>query len=193
MEKILFINACVRPMSRTMELANTVLSRLGGEVEEVNLQSEMVQPHTWERLKKRDALLSAGDFSDPMFRYARQFKQADTIVIAAPYYDLSFPATLKNYLESICNVGLTFYYDENEIPQSLCQCRRMIYVTTCGAEYLPDFGYQYVRRLFSEFFKVSDSACFFAEKLDLRGADQEQIMADAKEMILRTLGEPEQK
>lgn len=193
MEKILFINACVRPMSRTMELANTVLSILGGEVEEVNLQSEMVQPHTWERLKKRDALLSAGDFSDPMFRYARQFKQADTVVIAAPYYDLSFPATLKNYLESICNVGLTFYYDENEIPQSLCQCRRLIYVTTSGAEFLPDFGYRYVKRLFSEFFNISDSACFFAEKLDLRGADQEQIMADAKEMILRTLGEPEQK
>ena len=154
MEKILFVNACIRPVSRTMELANAVLSRLDGEVEEVNLQNEKVQPHTWERLKKRDALLSAGDFSDPMFRYARQFREADTIVIAAPYYDLSFPSTLKNYLESICNVGLTFYYDENEIPQSLCRCRRLIYVTTSGAEFLPDFGYQYVKRLFSEFFNV---------------------------------------
>lgn len=183
MEKILFVNACVRPMSRTMELAKCVLSHLPGKVEEVNLEAEAIRPHSWESLQKRDRLLSAGDFSDQMFRCARQFREAETIVIAAPYYDLSFPSSLKNYLESLCNVGLTFYYDENEEPQTLCRGKRLIYVTTSGAEFLPDFGYNYVKRLFAEFFHIADAKCFYAEKLDLRNSDPAAIMAEAKRKI----------
>ena len=37
MDKILFINACVREESRTLALAKEVLSRLEGNIEEVNL------------------------------------------------------------------------------------------------------------------------------------------------------------
>ena len=37
MEKILFINACIRPDSRTLELANCILENLSGTVEEVKL------------------------------------------------------------------------------------------------------------------------------------------------------------
>lgn len=187
MEKILFVNACVRPMSRTMELAKCVLTRLDGEVEELNLEAEQIRPHNWERLQKRDALLASEQFDDPMFRYARQFREADTILIAAPYYDLSFPSSLKNWVESICNVGLTFYYDEHDMPQTLCKGKRLIYVTTAGAEYIPDFGFGYIRRVFSEFFHIEDAVCFHAEKLDLRGSDVDAIMEAAKAEIDRTL------
>lgn len=183
MEKILLVNACVRPMSRTMELTRYVLSRLEGEVEEVNLEREAIRPHTRESLEKRDRLLKAQRFDDPMFRYARQFRQAHTIVIAAPYYDLSFPSSLKNYLEALCNVGLTFYYDSNDQPQSLCAGSRLIYVTTSGAEFTPEFGYGYVKRLFSEFFHIEDSVCVFAEKLDLKSSDPAAIMEEAKRKI----------
>lgn len=184
MEKILFINACVRPHSRTMELANTLLSQLSGQVEEVNLQKECIQPHTWDRLSRRDPLLAAGDFSDPMFRYARQFREADTIVIAAPYYDLSFPASLKNYLESVANVGLTFFYDENEVPQSLCKAKRFYYVSTSGAEFVPTYGFEYVKYLFREFYHIEEGHCFFAEKLDLRDSDPEAILREARDKVL---------
>lgn len=179
MEKILLINACVRPMSRTRILAQRVLSHMEGEVEEVNLEQEDIRPHTRERLQKRDALLSAGAYDDPMFRYARQFRDADTIVIAAPYYDLSFPSSLKNYLESVCNVGVTFYYDSNDQPQTLCRAKRLIYVSTSGAEFLPDYGYGYVKRLLAEFFHIHDAVCFFAEKLDLASTDTDALMQDA--------------
>ena len=187
MEKILFVNACVRPMSRTMELARLVLSKLDGEVEELNLEAEQIKPHNWQRLQKRDALLASEQYDDPMFRYARQFREADTILIAAPYYDLSFPSSLKNWVESICNVGLTFYYDEHDMPQTLCKGKRLIYVTTAGAEYIPDFGFGYIRRVFSEFFHIEDAVCFHAEKLDLRGSDVSAIMEKAKAEIDRTL------
>ena len=183
MEKILFVNACIRPMSRTMVLAKHALSKLEGDVEELNLEAERIQPHNWERLQKRDALLSSESFDDPMFRYARQFRDADTIVIAAPYYDLSFPASLKCWVESICNVGLTFYYDDQNQPQTLCKGKRLIYVTTSGAEFIPDFGFGYIRRVFSEFFHIEDAVCFHAEKLDLPGKDVEACLARAADKI----------
>ena len=41
-----------------------------------------------------------------MFDLASQFQQADEIVIAAPYWDLSFPAILKLYLENIYVTGV---------------------------------------------------------------------------------------
>ena len=40
MEKILFINACVRENSRTLELARCILDKLNGEMGEINLEQE---------------------------------------------------------------------------------------------------------------------------------------------------------
>lgn len=183
MEKILFVNACVRPMSRTLTLAKYVLSKLNGEVEELNLETEQIQPHTWNGLQKREALLAAPAYDDPSFRYARQFRDADVILIAAPYYDLSFPSSVKNWVERICNVGLTFYYDDQEQPQTLCRGRKLIYVTTAGAEYIPDFGYGYIKQVFGEFFGIRDTVCFHGEKLDLRDSDPEAILTQTRHTI----------
>ncbi len=60
--------------------------------------------------RKNICLIASRQFDDPYFRYARQFAGADEIVIAAPYWDLSFPSVLKVYLEHICITGITFQY-----------------------------------------------------------------------------------
>jgi FMN-dependent NADH-azoreductase len=179
MDKILFVNACIRPESRTLILAKHLLSKLEGRVEEVKLEAEAIPALNGERLKYRQELLAAQEFDDPMLRYARQFREADMIVIAAPYYDLSFPSALKNYLEAICCVGLTFYYDENEMPQTHTKARKLYYVSTGGGELKKQFGFEYVKALVGEFFHIHDVQGFFAEKLDLIGADPERIMQDA--------------
>ena len=54
MEKILFINACIRPDSRTLELANYVLTRLSGKVEEVELYKKDLSPLTLEEMEVRN-------------------------------------------------------------------------------------------------------------------------------------------
>lgn len=179
MEKILFVNACIRPESRTLRLARHLLSKLEGEVLNVNLEEEAIPALSTESLKYRQALLAAEEFDDPMLRYARQFKEADIIVIAAPYYDLSFPSALKNYLEAICCVGLTFYYDENEVAQTHTRTKKLYYVSTGGGELKMQFGFEYVKALVGEFFHISDVQGFFAEKLDLIGSDSESIMQKA--------------
>jgi FMN-dependent NADH-azoreductase len=179
MSKILFVNACIRKESRTHILAKYLLSRLSGQVEEVNLEAEAIPALNADRLKYRQELLAAEKFDDPMLLYARQFKEADIIVIAAPYYDLSFPSALKNYLEAICCVGLTFYYDENEVAQTHTRAKKLYYVSTGGGILKKQFGFEYVKALVGEFFRIYDVQGFFAEKLDLIGSDPERIMRDA--------------
>lgn len=56
MNKVLFINACVRPESRTCRLAREVLKRLPGEPEELRLYEEPIEP-----LDPGDPLLSGGE------------------------------------------------------------------------------------------------------------------------------------
>ena len=80
-DKILFINACVRPKSRTAELSRHLLNRLNGEITEVNLYQEDLLPLHNEGIEKR----ALHNISGEEFEYAKQFASADTIVIAAPF------------------------------------------------------------------------------------------------------------
>ena len=96
---ILYTNACVRQESRTRRLAENLLEKLDAPIEEVHLEDIAFPAVDEAFLNRRDQLLQRGEYGDPMFALARQFAEAEKIVIAAPYWDLSFPATLKQYLE----------------------------------------------------------------------------------------------
>ncbi len=188
MEQILFVNACVRPQSRTHALAQSVLSRLSGQINEVNLSQNPVPVLNREELAHRDEILARQDFSDPMLRYAVQFSQADTIVIAAPYWDLMFPALLKSYLEAITVCGVTFRYTEEGRPATLCKAKRLIYITTAGGPIGAfDFGFQYVNALARGFYEIPEVHCIAAEGLDIIGADVDAILNEASAKALHFL------
>ena len=113
---ILFINACVRRKSRTLTLAREVLQKLGDEVTELKLEDVDFAKIDEEFLSNRDRLIGVKEFDDDSFALARQFAEADRIVIAAPYWDLSFPAMLKQYIEHINVLGVTFEYTPEGFP-----------------------------------------------------------------------------
>lgn len=180
----LYINGCVREKSRTNELAQEVLAHCGTIVQEVNLNTAGIMPLNRQTLAYRDECLAHNQFDDDIFKYACQFAAADTIVIAAPYWDLLFPANIRTYLEHICVCGVTFRYAENGIPQSMCQAKRLIYVTTAGGPiFEPHLGYEYVKTLAVSFFGIRDVRMFKAENLDIIGADVDAIMQNAKNEI----------
>ena len=179
-KKILYINACVRKESRTKRLADYLLSLLDGKTEEVRLEEIRFGVSDAHFISERDRLLSAGQFDHPMFDLARSFAAADWIVIAAPFWDLSFPAAVKQYFEQINAVGITFRYTEFGDPLGLCKAKKLYYVTTAGGTISSDaFGYGYVKALAQTFYGIPDTEMISAEGLDLMGADPEAILQAA--------------
>ena len=178
---VLYINACVRKESRTRKLAEKLLMKLAEPWEEIRLENITFPTVNEEYLRMRDRLIAEGESGNPMFDLARQFTEAETIVIAAPYWDLSFPAMLKQYLELINVVGITFRYTENGMPVGLCRADRLFYVTTAGGCYVPEeFGFGYIRSLAQNFYGIQDVRLVQAVGLDIDGADERSIMKAAE-------------
>lgn len=175
---ILFINACVRKDSRTLVLAKNVMKDMSGEIVEVNLNSENIEPLNTELLEKRDSLLKDGRLDDAMFRYARQFADANEIVIAAPFWDLAFPAKLKIYLEQITVSGITFRYIDGH-PAGLCKAKKLTYITTSGGPIFDDFGYTYVKTLAQKFYGIEKTEAVRAMNLDVDMISTEELLEKA--------------
>ncbi|MBR0365857.1 MAG: NAD(P)H-dependent oxidoreductase [Clostridia bacterium] len=187
---VLLINACARAESRTFALARTAAKLLSDTYTELDLYKEDIRPVDGDTLTKRDLFISRRDYTDSMFRYAKQFRDAEGIIVAAPYWDMSFPAVLKCYVEAICVNGLTFRYTEKGVPEGLCKAKRLVYVTTAGGyigEY--NYGYDYIRQLSVGLFGIRETVCIKAEGLDIEGADTGCILEAAKaqtETILKS-------
>ncbi len=181
---ILFINACVRKESRTKRLADYLLSKFNDEIKEVIL-SEIDFPCVNEAfLEKRESYINNNDFSDSSFDMVKDFANADIIVIAAPYWDSSFPASLKQYIEQMNVIGLTFAYTEEGRPYGLCKAKKIYYVTTSGGKiFNSDFGYGYIKSLAENYYGISNTVMISAEELDIVGADVEKILSEAEKNI----------
>ena len=183
---VLFVNACVREESRTKRLAEYLLDQIGDEVEEICPAQAGFPVADEAFLKRRDALIAARNFEDPLFDAARTFAKADTIVVAAPFWDLSFPAALKQYFEQINVLGITFVYTPEGTPKGLCRAKRLYYVTTAGGPiFSEEYGYGYVKALAQGFYGIEETKIFKAEGLDIVGANVEGILDVAKREIER--------
>lgn len=184
--RILFIDATTKPhhQSRTFQLASAFLDaflpKQGESLIQLDLKNLTLTPLTDADTRLREQVVAEQDFSHPLAKYAHQFAQAHHIVIAAPYWDYSFPAILKVYLEYVCACGITFAYGEQGIIP-LCNGKTLTYITTSGGEIYEgtNLGYDYISTLASVMFGIPSVRCLTAEKLDIQGTDVEHIMAEA--------------
>lgn len=183
-ENILFINACARPNSRTYSLAKYFLSLCEGKVTEIDLYKEKISPLDCECLERRNLNTKSKDFLCPDFDYAKQFMSADIIVVAAPFWDLSFPSVVKIYFEAVTVSGITFEYSSKGFPVGKCRAKKLYYITTSGG-YIGknNFGFDYVKALAENFYGIKDVRFFSAEGLDIFGVDEEMIMNKAKKEL----------
>lgn len=180
MKQILFINCCVRQNSRTRRLAEEVLRRLDGRVTERKPFMEELPAVDEAVIEKRHEASLSGDFSDELFAPAREFANADCIVIAAPYWDMSFPASLKRYIESVSVSGVTFSYTSTGQPLGLCRAERFYYITTAGGEIGSfNLGYEYISAVMKNLFGIQSGVCIKAERMDVIGEDPEQHLQEA--------------
>lgn len=141
MAKLLFINACVRgEESRTLALARTFLAEYRAahpedEITERNLMEERIQPLYPEVKAEKDALWAAGRLDAPMFAPARQFAQADKIVIAAPLWDMAYPAILRIYTEAISVINILFRYTESGQCVGMAKADKLLFISTRGSDF----------------------------------------------------------
>lgn len=189
MENLLFVNSCVRgEKSRTLKLARRFLERYQAAhpdtvVTEVDVCAHRLPPQYPEVLAERDELWNAGKLDDSVFAPARQFAAADKIVMAAPFWDLSFPAALKIYLERISVTDITFGYDADGKGIGLCKASKLLYITTRGGYYAgtpQDIATAHIKGL-GVMYGIPDVCFLDAEGLDDIRNDKEALLAAAME------------
>ncbi|HIY84269.1 NAD(P)H-dependent oxidoreductase [Rubneribacter sp.] len=179
----LFVNACMRgEESRTLALCREYLAGKQ-DVVEVDLAKLRLAPFDAEMVAHRTEKQLAGEWDDPVFALSRQFAQADDIVVGAPYWDLSFPAALKIYLEHVSVCESTFHYTEDARCEGLCRAQRLTYITTCGGRVEgANFGYEYLCGI-AKMFGIPQTRFVAAEDLDVVGVDVEAQMDKARAQL----------
>lgn len=190
MAKVLYIkaNAKLEGESRTYQISDKFIEKY----QELNPEDEIV---TLDLYKEEIGFLPVGQLGElhriqdesskdhPILKYAHQFVAADKYVISAPFWNLSFPAILKAYLDYVSVAGITFAYTVDG-PVGLCCGKKLVYVVTRGGYYSEEpysnfeMGERYLRTLLG-FLGVVDFETIAADGLDVEGNDVQAIVNEA--------------
>ena len=186
MTNALYIDCCIRgEQSRTKRLAEAFLAVYGAREDvaltRLTLMDEPLIPFSNGFFWQREGLLERGELDHPRFRYAHQFQQAQRIIIAAPFWDLSFPALLKVYIENLCVQGITFDCNEQNGCFGVCNATKMLFLTTRGGALEgseQDNGTKYLSDM-AKFFGIPSFAHIAADALDAGLEPVETILGRA--------------
>lgn len=137
MTNALYIDCCIRgEQSRTKKLAEAFLAVYGARADvnltRLTLMDEPLVPFTNGFFWQREGMIERGELEHPRFRYAHQFQEADRVIISAPFWDLSFPALLKVYIENVNVQGITFDCNATDGCFGTCRAEKMLFLTTRG-------------------------------------------------------------
>lgn len=132
MQKLIVIDACMRDeASRTRRILEPLVAELGKryEIETIVLDGDDYAPVGRKVLAER----AAGHVPAAVVETAKRVAAADRIVIAAPFWDMSYPAILKVFVENMSLFNVTFR-DNGTYFEGLCNCKKVLYVTTRGMD-----------------------------------------------------------
>lgn len=133
MSKLVVVNACIRQAdSRTLRIAEPIIDALAQRYETVRYdlpQMEGIVPLT----PALYACRGTGDIPLWAIDAAKAIAAADRIVIAAPFWDMSFPAVLKCFFEQTSLFDITFT-DTGKTCTGLCKEPKVLYITTRGMD-----------------------------------------------------------
>ena len=130
MKKLVVIDACIRGKeSRTRRIAEPIIKELSKryDVTTFDLTRMPMEPLTPETYAQR----VAGVVPAWALEAAKTIAQADRILLAAPFWDMSFPAVVKVFFEHLSLFDVTFT-DNGRSCIGKCKCEKVMYVTTRG-------------------------------------------------------------
>ena len=133
MGKLVFIDACIRQgESRTRRIAYPILSVLSQRYEIVRYdlpEMDGIDPLNPRLFEER----GQGDIPAWAVQAAKDIAEADRILIAAPFWDMSFPAALRCFFEQTSLFDITFT-DNGKTCVGLCKAPKVLYITTRGLD-----------------------------------------------------------
>jgi len=132
MKDLLYIDACIRDgQSRTKRIAEPILAALSERyrVTRLTLNDLPLEIVRKDLLARR----MAGDIPPQVMDWANALRTADRIVIAAPFWDMSIPAALKNFLE-LCSIFDVTFGSDDKTCYGLCRAEKLLFITTRGMD-----------------------------------------------------------
>lgn len=129
MKKLFYVDACLREGSNTKKIADALILKLS---ERYDIETVRLSDYSFP-IVKNDILndRANGIVPEEYVLMARKLAEADRLVIAAPFWDMSFPSALKVFLENMSLFNVTFASNEKEC-YGLCKAEKVLYVTTRG-------------------------------------------------------------
>ena len=196
--KLLIVDGCISQRgehSRTRRLLEAYVEAFRRRHPETEMETVTpaallaLKPFDVEMLDQRDALASVQAWDAPVYDLARQFRSADAVVVAAPFWDLSFPAALRTYIEYISANGLTYHYEADGCHGD-CRAAQLVYLTTGGdVEREDSVGVVYWRQL-AAMFGIPKFDYVFGGGLDLDPEKTESLVESACALAARLGEEP---
>ena len=131
MKKVFYVDACLRAGSNTKKIADAIIAKLSEkyDVETVSLSENVFPVVNNDILNDR----ANGIVPDKYVEMAKSLANAERLVIAAPFWDMSFPSALKVFLENMSLFNVTFGSNEKEC-YGLCKAEKVLYITTRGMD-----------------------------------------------------------
>ena len=182
MSKVLYIKADIKNEgeSRTFKVSDKFVEEYKknnpkDEVIVLDLYEEGIDFLRPDDLGKLFALKDEESKNNPILKYAYQFAEADKYIIAAPMWNLSIPAILKDYIDYISVTGIAFKYTA-EGPVGLCKASKALIVSGRGGDYSNpitkelEMGERYLRTILG-FFGITDIETISLENMGVIGAD----------------------
>lgn len=132
MKKLLYIDACIRDeVSRTKRIATPIVEALKEKYEVETLVINELDLS----IVKKDLVMkrNSGEIDPMVMAWAESVRDADRIVIAAPFWDMSIPAALKNFLE-LCSILDVTFKTNDKTCYGNCKAEKLMYITTRGMD-----------------------------------------------------------
>ena len=132
MKNLLYIDACIRDKeSRTKRIAEPIVAELSNKYNVTklvlnDLDLDIVQKDLLDKRMK-------GEIPPVVMNWAEQVRDADRIVIAAPFWDMSIPAALKVFFE-LCSIFNVTFKSNDKTCYGNCNAEKMLYITTRGMD-----------------------------------------------------------
>lgn len=185
--------------SHTLRISNAFLETLQAEhpdvrIHTLNLFTEDLPAVAGDNIESKYTLMMGQPIDrrhaeswQHIERYIEQFLAADVYLITVPMWNFSIPYALKYYIDAIVQPGYLFTYNESYEPVGLCTDKKMICITSRGADYSAgsplhahDHQESYLRSIFS-FVGITDIEFIHAQPMDVNLELREAAVAACSE------------